>query len=128
MLIPSLGMNKGISSRKHRPSMMVSGNAEEVEETLTLHPMDYVGIDTCSALSVSSEVADFIYLDRSEEARNSVSLNGVGEGGPEVLARGPMLVSTLDSGGRQTFLVDPSGVLVASSPKQRDFESTDNKG
>ncbi len=100
------------------PSMMAMENAEEVDETLTLHPMDHVGIDTCSALSVSSEVADFLYLDDSEEARNSVSLNGVSEGGPEVLARGPMLVSTLDTEGRQTFLVDPFGVLVASSSKQ----------
>ena len=50
-----------------------------------LHDMRYVGIDTCSAVSVSTDLADFFYLDRSEEARTSVSLNGVGSGGPTVL-------------------------------------------
>jgi hypothetical protein len=42
-----------------------------------LHPMGYCGIDTCSAVSVSTERADFAYLDESVEAKCSVSLNGV---------------------------------------------------
>ncbi len=60
-----------------------------MDEVLSLHDMDYVGVDTCSARSVSSEISDFLFLDRSLQARMSVSLNGVGEGGPKVLARGP---------------------------------------
>ena len=76
--------------------------------TDALHPLDYAGIDTCSARSVSTEIADFLYLDRSYEARNSVSLNGIGSGGPAVLGRGPMLVSTRDSEGNQTFMLDPA--------------------
>jgi hypothetical protein len=35
-----------------------------------------------------------------------------------ILGRGPMLVSTLDSEGRQTFMVDPAGVLVESNENQ----------
>ncbi len=67
-----------------------------VRKSKALHPLDHVGIDTCSAVSVSTEIADFVYLDTSLEARNSLSLNGVGEGGPTILGRGPMVVSTMD--------------------------------
>ena len=89
-----------------------------VSRTKNLHPIDHVGIDTCSAVSVSTEIADFVYLDQSLEARNSISLNGVGQGGPEILGRGPMVVSTLDDYGNQVFMVDPAGVYVRSSEKQ----------
>ncbi len=43
-----------------------------------LHSMDAVGIDTCSALSVSMRREDFLFLDSSISARNSVVLRGVG--------------------------------------------------
>ncbi len=58
-----------------------------------LHPLNYVGIDTCSAISVSTEVRDFLYLDTSEGACNSIELNGVGGGDSRVGGRGPMMVS-----------------------------------
>ena len=83
-----------------------------------LHPMDHVGIDTCSAVSVSTERADFVYLDESQEAKDSVSLNGVGAGGPEVVGRGPMIVSAIDTYGNQIFMLDPAGVLIKSSDDQ----------
>jgi hypothetical protein len=35
-----------------------------------------------------------------------------------VLGRGPMLIATTDVWGKRTFMVDPSGVFVASSNKQ----------
>jgi hypothetical protein len=50
-----------------------------------LHPLEFVGVDTCSAVSVSTERADFIYLDESREAKESVTINGVGSGGPDVI-------------------------------------------
>jgi hypothetical protein len=68
-----------------------------IDGTHSLHPLNYVGMDTCNARSVSSEVSDFLYVDRCERAKNSVELNGVGAGGPVILGRGPMLVSALDS-------------------------------
>ncbi len=83
-----------------------------------LHPMDYVGIDTCSAVSASTERADFVYLDESQEAKDSVSLNGVGAGGPEVVGRGPMVVSAIDTYGNQIFMLDPAGFLIRSSDDQ----------
>jgi hypothetical protein len=117
----SSSAEKPVVSKKRRimiPALMVCESGEPEGEVLCLHPLNYVGIDTCSARRVSSEIGDFLFLDRSERARNSVSLSGVGEGGPEVLGRGPMLVSTRDKDGKQTFLLDPAGVFVASSEKQ----------
>ncbi len=67
---------------------------------------------------MSTEVADFIYIDRSAEARNSLSLNGVGQGGPEVMGRGPMIVCTLDSEGNKVFMWDPAGVLIKGGENQ----------
>jgi hypothetical protein len=66
--------------RKADPVLMTTVTGEETEDGLALHPMDHVGIDTCSARSVSSEIADFLYLDTSVRAINSVELNGVGNG------------------------------------------------
>ncbi len=43
-----------------------------------LHPLEFIGIDTCSAMAVLTESLDFLYLNRSEEAVRSVELNGVG--------------------------------------------------
>jgi hypothetical protein len=85
----------------------------------SLHPMDHVGIDTCSAVSVSTETADFLFIDRSYEAKNSISLNGVGNGGPVILGRGPMVVSSLNASGDQIFMVDPAGVLISKQSKLR---------
>jgi hypothetical protein len=96
----------------------VSMTVLPVNVAKSLHDMRYVGIDTCSAVSVSTELADFFYLDRSEEARTSVSLNGVGSGGPTVLGRGPMMISTVDETGTQVYMLDPAGVLIKSDARQ----------
>jgi hypothetical protein len=58
-----------------------------------LLPLDCVGIDTCSALSVSSERSDFPFLDESNEAKRSISLRGIGGEQSSVGGRGPMLMS-----------------------------------
>ncbi len=40
----------------------------------SLHDLDLVGIDTCSAVSVSTEKEDFIFVDESRNAKDSVTL------------------------------------------------------
>ncbi len=47
--------------------------------TNPLHSLDCVRMDTCSALSVSTEHRDFTHIDASEEAKSSVSLRESGE-------------------------------------------------
>jgi hypothetical protein len=45
----------------------------------SLYDLEKVGIDTCSAVSVSTERTDFpLYLDETSDAKESVILNGVG--------------------------------------------------
>ena len=68
---------RDLKEAKKRSLLMVS--MQDDSTIGALHPLDYVGVDTCSARSVSTEIADFLYLDRSHSARNSVSLNGIGE-------------------------------------------------
>ncbi len=64
-----------------------------------LLPLSCVGIDTCSALSVSTERRDFTFIDESLAARESVSLRGIGGEQSTIGGRGPMLISVLDDKG-----------------------------
>ena len=80
-----------------------------------LLPLNCVGIDTCSALSVSSEKSDFPFLDESHDAKQSISLRGIGGEHASVGGRGPMLISALDNQGRTVYMVDPLGVYLPKS-------------
>ena len=83
--------------------------------TDALHSMDVVGIDTCSALSVSTELSDFLFLDTSAAARSSVFLRGVGGSDAEIGGRGPMVVMAEDVNGKEIVLVDPAGVYLSEA-------------
>ncbi len=72
-----------------------------------LHDLDRVGIDTCTAVAVSTEREDFLFIDDSPEAKDSVTLRGVGEN-PVIGGRGPMVVKTLDRQGNEVLIFDPS--------------------
>ncbi len=74
--------------------------------------MSLVGIDTCSAVSVSTEKEDFIFIDESREARDSVTLRGVGGSSSVIGGRGPMVVKTKDREGNEVMVFDPSAVYV----------------
>ena len=87
-------------------------------EAAVLHSMDFIGIDTCSALSVSTEKEDFWFLDESNESKNSVSIRGVGGEDSEVIGRGPLVVQTRDNNGNKIILFDPAGVYLKSSSRQ----------
>jgi hypothetical protein len=86
-----------------------------------LHSMDYVGIDTCSALSVSTEQNDFVYIDRSPEARESVSLRGIGGEQSVIGGRGALVVCMQDENKTMLYMIDPAGVYLdeASSSNLR---------
>jgi hypothetical protein len=86
-----------------------------------LHSMEVVGIDTCSALSVSTREEDFLFLDRSLQATESVVLRGVGGSDAKIGGRGPMAVLAADDYGREIVLVDPAGVYLAEAVDQANF-------
>jgi hypothetical protein len=85
-----------------------------------LHSLDFVGIDTCSALTVSTERGDFVFLDRSQGARESVSLRGIG-GEQSVIGGRGAFVATKDEHGTLLYMIDPAGVFLdkASSSQLR---------
>jgi hypothetical protein len=78
----------------------------------SLHDLDLVGIDTCSAVSVSTERDDFIFVDESREAKDSVTLSGLGGSSSVIGERGPMVVKTKDKGGNEVLMFDPSAVYL----------------
>ena len=80
--------------------------------TSSLHDLELVGIDTCSAVSVSTEVEDFLYVDDSPEAKESVTLNGVGGANTSIDGRGPMVVRAVDDEGNDLVVFDPAGVFL----------------
>jgi hypothetical protein len=78
----------------------------------SLHDLDLVGIDTCSAVSVSTEKEDFIFVDESRSAKHSVTLRGVGGSSSVIGGRGPMVVKTKDKEGNEVLMFDPSAVYL----------------
>ncbi len=95
--------------------------AKEGDENRPLVPLDMVGIDTCSALSVSSKREDFLWLDESKQAKKSVMLRGVGGETAMIGGRGPMVVEVLDHDGKKVVMFDPSGVYLEDVVNQADF-------
>ncbi len=86
----------------------------------SLHSMEVVGIDTCSALSVSTRREDFLFLDSSREATSSVVLRGVGSDA-KIGGRGPMVVLAEDDKGNEIAQIDPAGVYLEEAVDQADF-------
>ncbi len=86
-----------------------------------LHSMEVVGIDTCSALSVSTREEDFLFLDKSSMAVNSCVLRGVGGSDAKIGGRGPMVVLAKDDKDNEIVLIDPAGVYLAEAVDQAHF-------
>ncbi len=78
----------------------------------SLHDLEMVGIDTCSAVSVSTEMSDFLYVDDSPAAKESITLNGVGGANTSIGGRGPMVVCAMDDEGNDLVVFDPAGVFL----------------
>ncbi len=84
----------------------------------SLHDLSMVGIDTCSAVSVSTELEDFLFVDRSEEARDSVTLRGVGGMNSAIGGGGPMVVRAQDKDRDDIVVFDPSGVYLDQAEEE----------
>ncbi len=83
-----------------------------------LVPLNLVGIDTCSALSVSSERDDFLWIDESTAAKRSVILRGVGGESACIGGRRPMVVNSIDSDGNEVVMFDASVVYLKEDKGQ----------
>jgi hypothetical protein len=76
-----------------------------------LHDMTNVGMDSCSGTSISTRRHDFLWLDQSEEAKESVLVRGPSVGSPACGGRGPIAYHFLVND-KPVMLVDPDGVFA----------------
>ena len=105
------------NNRKHRKqartALMTIKNGQQREAPL--HDMTYVGIDTCSARSISCEREDFLHLEISHDLRESEVLRGVG-GISGVTGKGVLVFYAKDIDGKVKAIIEPKGVYLADPP------------
>ncbi len=104
-----------VNEAKSEGSWDQDGSSCLVSNVEPLHSLNVVGIDTCSAMSVSTRREDFLYIDNSASARSSVLLRGVGGNSAAIGGRGPMVVQAHDDNGNEILVIDPSGVHLSES-------------
>jgi len=97
------------------PALMIAATCEP------LHPLNTVGIDTDSGMSTSTCPSDFLFIDRSEHAKLSIEICGVGGNGTIVGGRGPMVVRVRNMCSEPMLLVDPEGVFLLKQQNAPDF-------
>ena len=99
--------NKPLARTKRRRWRKTKVKSTVLVISESLHDLNMVGIDTCSAVSVSTERGDFpLYLDETTEAKDSVVLNGVGGANASIGGRGPLVVRAKDSEGNDLVVFD----------------------
>jgi hypothetical protein len=108
----AIGAPRQAKPRKGKKKDWGDEDAVVLVTSASLHDLELVGIDTCSAMSVSTEKEDFLYVDDSPEAKDSVTLNGVGGANTSIGGRGPMVVRAVDDGGNDLVVFDPAGVYL----------------
>jgi hypothetical protein len=106
-------MPKPKKARKRKKWKKVTEESVVLMMRESLHDLDKVGIDTCSAVSVSTETGDLpLYLDETIDTRESVILNGVGGANSSIGGRRPMVVRAKeDDKGNDLIMFDPAGVF-----------------
>jgi hypothetical protein len=84
---------------------------DDVEECLPLHDMSCVGIDTCSAKSISCDMDDFLALAWTPGESVLEELRGVG-GSSKVAGKGVMVFYVKDIDGKTKALIEPKGLYL----------------
>jgi hypothetical protein len=82
-----------------------------------LHDMSCVGIDTCSAKSISCVLEDFLDLQLSPGGKVSYELRGVG-GISKSAGKGVMVLYSKDIDGKKKAVIEPRGIYLDSAPSQ----------
>ena len=82
--------------------------------------MDTFAYDTGSGEGISVKRDDFVYLDESDKAKNSVVISGPSVGSPMCVGRGP-LVYIIDHHGKKMGLLHPNGILAGMDDDTPEF-------
>jgi hypothetical protein len=85
--------------------------------------MSTVGMDTDSGKTISTKRGDFLWIDESQEAKNSTNIAGIGQEKSRscVGGRGPMVVLVKNSQGQWMMMVDPEGVFYLKKENAPHF-------
>ena len=78
-----------------------------------LHSMEAAVMDTGSGMTLTTEKDDFIYLDTSKSARDSLTVLGPSVGAPQCGGRGPAAYPFMQ-GNKQMCIIDPKGAWAKS--------------
>ena len=70
---------------------------------------------------MSTQLGDFINLDTSHAAKESVAIRGVGGVDSTVGGRGILIIKTTDWEGSQVWIIDPEGVYIESGDDDPAF-------
>ncbi len=97
-------------------SLMVNGEELKQEEA-PLHDMTCVGIDTCSAKSISCLKEDFLNLELMRSDEVAGQLRGVG-GNNGVSGRGCLVFYAKDINGKVKAIIEPKGSYLEDPPAQ----------
>ena len=80
-----------------------------------------IGVDTCSGRTLSTERDNFLWLDDSTEARNSVRVSGAGGGRNRVGGIGPLLICVLNDNNEPRFIIEEHSVYIEPTKDQPRF-------
>ena len=100
-------------SRKKSTTMMIKGSKKQ--EEAPLHDMNCIGVDTCSARSISCRKEDFLDLDIVQDTDDH--LRGIG-GHKGVAGKGCLVFYVKDSEGKMKAILEPKGFYLENPPAQ----------
>jgi len=108
-----------LKKKKVESSIMMAIKKKKGNSMMTtpLHDMECVGVDTCSAKSISCNKDDFLDLELSEGKVKGDVLRGVG-GTSGVSGKGVMLLFAKDIEGKVKMIIEPKGIYLEKPPSQ----------
>jgi hypothetical protein len=94
---------------------LMAQDIDKEEEEAPLHDLMYVGIDTCSARSISYQKEDFLDLKLIDEEERDDQLRGVG-GNKGVAGKGCLVFYAKDIDGNIKAIIEPKEFYLENSP------------
>jgi hypothetical protein len=94
---------------------LMTTEEESKEDSTPLHDMTFVGIDTCSARSISCDPDDFLELNHTPRYENRDHLRGVG-GASLVAGKGVLVFYVRDIYEKIKAIIEPKGFYLKDAP------------
>ena len=105
-----------LKKRKNKSSTMMTKKKEKGEAS-PMHDMSCIGIDTCSARSISCLAEDFLDLKMNSGEDEDDDLRGIG-GTSGVSGTGTLLFFAKDIEGTMKLVIEPEGSYTANPPSK----------